>query len=105
MNPMSTKADKLSDQVITKKKKLPPIWKELNLNLRLLEKMVSSKKKDAGSIKPLQTNEILIINSATTTSVGTISSTKNNSTTIQLHLPICTKSNNRITLSRRVGSK
>ena len=49
--------------------------------LELLEKMVSSGEGDAGSIKPLQTNEMLMINSATATSVGTVSSTKGGSAT------------------------
>jgi len=105
MDPMSTKADELSGQVMAREGELPPIWEELNLDLRLLEKMVSSGEEDAGSIRPLQTNEMLMINSATATSVGTVSSAKGGSATIQLRLPICAKSGSRVTLSRRVGSR
>ena len=105
MDPMSTKADELLGQVMAREGELPPIWEELNLKLELLEKMVSSGEGDAGSIKPLQTNEMLMINSATATSVGTVSSTKGGSATIQLRLPICAKSGSRVTLSRRVGSR
>ena len=105
MDPMSTKADELSGQVMAREGELPPIWEELSLDLRLLEKMVSSGEEDAGSIRPLQTNEMLMINSATATSVGTVSSAKGGSATIQLRLPICAKSGSRVTLSRRVGSR
>ncbi len=105
MDPMSTKADELSGQVMAREGELPPIWEELKLDLRLLEKMVSSGEEDAGSIRPLQTNEMLMINSATATSVGTVSSAKGGSATIQLRLPICAKSGSRVTLSRRVGSR
>ena len=105
MDPMSTKADELSGQVMAREGELPPIWEELSLDLRLLEKMVSSGEEDAGSSRPLQTNEMLMINSATATSVGTVSSAKGGSATIQLRLPICAKSGSRVTLSRRVGSR
>lgn len=105
MDPMSTKADELSGQVMAREGELPPIWEELSLELELLEKMVSSEEDDSGSIKPLQTNEMLMINSATATSVGTVSSAKGGSANIQLRLPICAKSGSRVTLSRRVGSR
>lgn len=105
MDPMSTKADELSGQVMARDGELPPIWEELNLELELLERMVSSSEGEEGSIRPLQTNEMLMINSATATSVGTVSSAKGGSAAIQLRLPICAKSGSRVTLSRRVGSR
>ena len=105
MDPMSTKADELSGQVMARDGELPPIWEELNLELELLERMVSSSEGEEGSIRPLQTNEMLMINSATATSVGTVSSAKGGSAAIQLRLPICAKLGSRVTLSRRVGSR
>ena len=105
MDPMSTKADELSGQVMAREGELPPIWEELRLDLELLEKMVSSVDEEAGLVRPLQTNQMLMINSATATSVGTVSSVKGASATIQLRLPICARSGSRVTLSRRVGSR
>ena len=83
---------------------LPPIWEELSLDLELLEKMVSGDDGEGG-IRPLQPNEMLMVNSATATSVGTVSSSKKGEAKLALRLPICAKKGSRITLSRRVGAR
>ena len=105
MDPMSTKADDLSGQVMAREGELPPIWETLELDLELLERMVSGEDGEGGDVKPLQTNEMLMVNSATATSVGTVSSSKKGGATLNLRLPICARSGSRITLSRRVGSR
>ena len=84
---------------------LPPIWEDLNLDLELLDSMVSGDDGDSGGIRPLQPNEMLMVNSATATSVGTVSSIKAKKATLALRLPICAKKGSRITLSRRVGAR
>ena len=84
---------------------LPPIWEELKLDLELLEKMVSGSDEGEGGIRPLQPNEMLMVNSATATSVGTVSNIKGKKATLSLRLPICAKKGSRITLSRRIGSR
>ena len=105
MDPMSTKADDLSGQVMAREGELPPIWETLELDLELLERMVSGEDGEGGEVKPLQTNEMLMVNSATATSVGTVSSSKKGGAALNLRLPICARSGSRITLSRRVGSR
>ncbi len=105
LDPMSTKADDLSGQVMARDGELPPVWESLDLKLELLEKMVSGEDGDEGLVKPLQNNEMLMVNSATATSVGTVSSSKKGEARLALRLPICAKGGSRITLSRRVGSR
>ena len=105
MDPMSTKADDLSGQVMAKEGELPPVWESLDLELELLDKMVSGGEGEEGVVKPLQTNEMLMVNSATATSVGSVSSSKNGESFPSVRLPICSKKGSRITLSRRVGSR
>ena len=105
MDPVSTKADELSGQVMAREGELPPVWRDLDLNLELLDNMVSGGEDAPEKIRPLQPNEMLMVNSATATSVGTVSSIKGSKATLQLRLPICAKSGSRITLSRRVGSR
>ena len=73
--PLATKADDLSGQVMAREGELPPIWEELSLELELLEKMVSGDDIEGG-IRPLQPNEMLMVNSATATSVGTVANIK-----------------------------
>lgn len=105
LDPLITKADDLSGQVMAREGELPPIWEELRLELQLLEVMISGDKSDSGSVRPLQPGEMLMVNSATATSVGTVTSIKGKKATLELRLPICAKTGSRITLSRRVGSR
>ncbi|HIC50269.1 MAG: translation initiation factor IF-2 subunit gamma [Candidatus Thalassarchaeum betae] len=105
MDPVSTKADELSGQVMAREGELPPVWEKLDLDLELLENMVSGGEGEPEKVRPLQPNEMLMVNSATATSVGTVSSIKGSKATLQLRLPICAKPGSRITLSRRVGSR
>ena len=105
MDPVSTKADELSGQAMAREGELPPVWKDLDLELELLDNMVSGGQNEPEKVRPLQPNEMLMVNSATATSVGTVSSIKGSKATLQLRLPICAKSGSRITLSRRVGSR
>lgn len=105
LDPLTTKADDLSGQVMAREGELPPIWEELKLDLKLLEKMVSGSDEGDGGIRPLQPNEMLMVNSATATSVGTVSNIKGKKATLSLRLPICAKKGSRITLSRRIGSR
>ena len=56
LDPMSTKADDLSGQVMARDGELPPVWESLDLKLELLEKMVSGEDGDEGLVKPLQNN-------------------------------------------------
>jgi translation initiation factor 2 subunit 3 len=104
LDPLATKADDLSGQVMAREGELPPIWEELALDLQLLDKMISSSE-DEGGIRPLQPNEMLMVNSATATSVGTVANIKGKKATLSLRLPICAKKGSRITLSRRVGTR
>ena len=104
LDPLATKADDLSGQVMAREGELPPIWEELSLDLQLLDKMISGGE-DEGGIRPLQPNEMLMVNSATATSVGTVANIKGKKATLSLRLPICAKEGSRITLSRRIGTR
>ena len=46
-----------------------------------------------------------MINSATATSVGVVSTVKAKDASLNLRLPICALTGSRITLSRRIGSR
>ena len=48
---------------------------------------------------------MLMVNVATATSVGVVSNVKKGSATLTLRLPICADEGQRISLSRRVGSR
>ena len=105
MDPNVTKADDLSGQVMARQGELPPIWEEFNLDLDLLEHMVASGNDAPEKVRPLQPNEMLMVNSATATSVGQVTAIKGKKCTLNLRLPICALEGSRITLSRRIGTR
>ena len=105
MDPMVTKADDLSGQVMAREGELPPIWEEFKLDLDLLEHMVASGNDAPEKVRPLQPNEMLMVNSATATSVGQVTAIKGKKTTLRLRLHICALAGSRITLSRRIGTR
>tara|TARA_Y100000589_G_scaffold117667_1_gene111627 strand:+ start:13816 stop:15060 length:1245 start_codon:yes stop_codon:yes gene_type:complete len=104
LDPFHTKSDNLSGQVMAKVGELPPVWETLDVSLNLLKQMVSGES-DGENVRPLQPGEMLMLNSATATSVGVVSAVKGKNATLNLRLPICALSGTRITLSRRVGSR
>ena len=104
LDPFHTKSDNLSGQVMAKAGELPPVWETLDVSLNLLKQMVSGES-DGENVRPLQPGEMLMLNSATATSVGVVSAVKGKNATLNLRLPICALSGSRITLSRRVGSR
>ena len=104
LDPFHTKSDNLSGQVMAKVGELPPVWETLDISPNLLKQMVSGDS-DGENVRPLQPGEMLMLNSATATSVGVVSAVKGKNATLNLRLPICALSGTRITLSRRVGSR
>ena len=104
LDPFHTKSDNLSGQVMAKVGELPPVWETLDVTLNLLKQMVSGES-DGENVRPLQPGELLMLNSATATSVGVVSAVKGKDATLKLRLPICALAGSRITLSRRVGSR
>ena len=105
LDPFHTKSDNLSGQVMARAGELPPVWEALDINLNLLQEMVASGEGDSEKVRPLQPGEMLMLNSATATSVGVVSAVKGKEASLNLRLPICAPTGSRITLSRRVGSR
>ena len=105
LDPFHTKSDNLSGQVMARSGELPPIWEVLDVELNLLAEMVTSGEGEAEKVRPLQPGELLMLNSATATSVGSVTAVKGKAATLTLRLPICAPKGSRITLSRRIGSR
>ncbi len=105
LDPAITTADNLSGQVVAKLGDLPEVRDSVNISTHLLKNMVAGEGEEPIPIMPLRPGEMLMVNVATATSVGTVTSTGKGKTTLNLKLPICADSNQRISLSRRVGSR
>jgi translation initiation factor 2 subunit 3 len=105
LDPTATTADNLSGQVVARIGDLPEVRNSVNISINLMEKMVAGEGEEASPIMPLRPGEMLMVNVATATSVGVVSSTGKGKATLNLRLPICADDDQRISLSRRVGAR
>ena len=105
LDPSITTADNLSGQVLAKKGELPTIRTECTISVELMEAMVSGEGEGADKIYPLRNNEMLMVNVATSTSVGVVKGAEKGKATLHLRLPICADEGQRVSLSRRVGAR
>lgn len=105
LDPSITTADNLSGQVLAKKGELPTIRTECSIAVELMDAMVSGDGEGADKIYPLRNNEMLMVNVATSTSVGVVKGAEKGKATLHLRLPICADEGQRVSLSRRVGAR
>ena len=105
LDPSITTSDNLSGQVVARKGQLPEIHSSVSVSVNLMSHMVSGDGEAPEKIQPLRNNEMLMLNVATATSVGVTRSAEKNRTNLDLRLPICADKGQRISLSRRIGSR
>ena len=105
LDPAVTTSDNLSGQVVARVGDLPEVREKVDISVSLMENMVSGEGEEPNQIMPLRSNEMLMVNVATATSVGVVSNPKKDSATLTLRLPICADKGQRISLSRRVGAR
>ncbi|MFZ2216970.1 MAG: translation initiation factor IF-2 subunit gamma [Methanothermobacter tenebrarum] len=103
LDPSLTKADSLSGSVVGEPDTLPPVRHNLTIETHLLERIVGTE--EEAKVEPIRTNEPLMINVGTTTTVGIVTSARENDADITLKLPACAEDGQRIALSRRVGAR
>ncbi|MBM4240169.1 MAG: translation initiation factor IF-2 subunit gamma [Euryarchaeota archaeon] len=103
LDPSLAKADSLSGSVAGKPGTLPPVLHNFTLETHLLERVVGTKEERA--VEPIRTSEPLMINVGTTTTIGSVTGVKGNDADVNLKLPVCAESKQRVALSRRVGAR
>jgi translation initiation factor 2 subunit 3 len=105
LDPSITTSDNLSGQVVARKGDLPEIRNSVSIDINLMKTMVAGEGEAPEKIYPLRNNEMLMINVATATSVGVTKNSEKGKATLDLRLPICADTGQRVSLSRRVGSR
>ncbi|WP_178648162.1 translation initiation factor IF-2 subunit gamma [uncultured Methanobrevibacter sp.] len=103
LDPSLTKADSLSGSVAGEVDTLPEVLHSFEMEAHLLERVVGTK--EERDVAPIKLKEPLMINCGTTTTIGVVTSTKNNLVTVNLKLPVCASKEDRVALSRRVGAR
>ncbi|DAC48356.1 MAG TPA: translation initiation factor IF-2 subunit gamma, partial [Candidatus Poseidoniales archaeon] len=105
LDPSITTSDNLSGQVVARKGDLPEVHTKVSISVNLMSHMVAGDGQAPEKIQPLRNNEMLMLNVATATSVGTTRNAEKGRTDLELRLPICADKGQRISLSRRIGSR
>lgn len=105
LDPSITNSDNLSGQVVALKGNLPEVRSNVKISVNLMQHMVGGDPNNPDKIQPLRNNEMLMINVATATSVGVTRNAEKTRTNLELRLPICVDSGQRVSLSRRIGSR
>jgi translation initiation factor 2 subunit 3 len=103
LDPFLTKADNLAGSVVCRPGKAPPVFHSLKLEVHLLERIVGTKKEV--EVRPLAMGESLMINAWTAKSLGIVKSIKENIAELELKLPVCIDSGERVAISRRVEQR
>ncbi|MDP3065776.1 MAG: translation initiation factor IF-2 subunit gamma, partial [Methanobacteriaceae archaeon] len=103
LDPALTKADSLSGSVAGKPGSLPDILHEFTMKTHLLDRVVGTKEEKV--VEPIKSSESLMINIGTATTIGVVTSARKKDVDVELKLPVCAESGQRVALSRRVGAR
>lgn len=103
LDPTLTKSDALVGQVVGKPETLPPTLDNFVIDTRLLERVVGAT--DESIVEPIRSNELLMLNVGTATTVGVVTSARKTDAEVKLKRPVCADKGARIAISRRVGAR
>ncbi len=103
LDPSLTKADGLSGMVLGKPGTLPPTWNRFTLEVHLMERVVGAK--EELEVEKIKTSEPLMLNVGTATTVGIVTSARDDVAEMVLKLPVCAQQGDRVAISRRIGAR
>ncbi len=103
LDPQVTKSDALVGKMAGKPGSLPPVWHEFTLDLHLLEHVVGSL--EDLDVEPIRSNEPLMLNIGSATTVGMVTSVVEDHCDVRLKLPVSAESGSRVAISRRIGTR
>ncbi|UCC92185.1 MAG: translation initiation factor IF-2 subunit gamma [Thermoplasmata archaeon] len=103
LDPQMTKSDSLVGKMAGKPGTLPPVWHEFTLDLHLLDFVVGSL--EDVQVDPIRSNEPLMLNVSTATTVGMVTSVVGDHADVRLKLPVSAEPGDRVAISRRIGTR
>ncbi|MCI0497390.1 MAG: translation initiation factor IF-2 subunit gamma [Thermoplasmata archaeon] len=109
LDPFYTKADSLIGNVMGAPGTLPPVRHEMTMGIHLLEKMVTSHGFDGSvetqPVEAIRTNTPLMLNVGTATTVGVVSSAREDVVDVKLKLAVAASDGDHVAISRRDGGR
>ena len=103
LDPQMTKSDSLVGKVAGKPGTLPPVWHDFTMDLHLLDHVVGSL--DEIDVEPIHSNEPLMLNISSATTVGMVTSVVEDHCDVRLKLPVAAERGARVAISRRIGTR
>jgi len=103
LDPSITKSDGMSGRVLSVPGILPEESETLVLDIHLLKRVVGTR--EELDVEDIRTNEPLMLNILTTTTVGIVTSARGNEAEVKLKLPVVAEKGARIAISRRIGTR
>jgi translation initiation factor 2 subunit 3 len=103
LDPSLTKSDGLVGSLIGKPGTLPSVIAEINLDVQLFDTVVGSR--DMEKVASIAKGERLLMNIGTAKTMGTVTKVSKEYLEATLTIPVCGEVNDRVALSRRIGSR
>ncbi|MCZ7357801.1 MAG: translation initiation factor IF-2 subunit gamma [Candidatus Methanoperedens sp.] len=103
LDPFLTKSDALVGQVAGIPGKIPPTIEGFVMETKLLPRVVGVS--DEYKVDPIRSNEPLMLNIGTATTIGVVTSARPNDAEVKLKRPVCADKGAKIAISRRVGAR
>ncbi len=103
LDPSLTKSDALVGQVAGIPGALPPSLSGFVMETKLLPRVVGIS--DESAVEPIHSNEPLMLNIGTATTIGVVTSARSQDAEVKLKRPICADKGAHIAISRRVGAR
>ncbi|MCE8423220.1 MAG: translation initiation factor IF-2 subunit gamma, partial [Candidatus Methanoperedens sp.] len=103
LDPFLTKSDALVGQVAGIAEKMPPTIDGFVMEIKLLPRVVGVS--DEAKVDPIRSNEPLMLNIGTATTIGVVTSARSNDAEVKLKRPVCADKGASIAISRRVGAR
>lgn len=103
LDPALTKSDSLIGKVVGKSESLPKVLHELKMEVKLLDRVVGAA--DELAVETLKSNEPLMLSVGCATTVGTVTSARENLADVKLKIPVCAEPGQGVAISRRIASR
>jgi translation initiation factor 2 subunit 3 len=103
LDPTITKSDALVGQVAGIPGNLPPTIDGFLMETKLLPRVVGIS--DESAVEPIRSNEPLMLNIGTATTIGVVTSARQADAEVKLKRPVCADKGSHIAISRRVGAR
>lgn len=103
LDPFLTKSDALVGQVAGLPGSIPPTIEGFIMETKLLPRVVGVS--DESKVDPIRSNELLMLNVGTATTIGVVTSARAADAEVKLKRPVCAGKDAPIAISRRVGAR